>query len=415
MSLQLSRGFGLFLALSSLIFAANCSGKDVSPERAEFDAQLNPSGDAEVIGLGTPDPGATRNNCGQRDAVELLVQHDFEASFSDGCTTDAHPDEQLLYAALYWYVYSDSTTRFFYPKRLEFRAPQTALPGTGWGIDAYPAMNLPGGSPCGSGGVLRIWGGKFTGWGGGLGSGYFQATPGQAMVGPFDASAYDGVAFWARRGPDGQATLRINVVDEAISEEAAKAAYAQDGVQPFCQIAPKCGCLNGAPCTFYEPLNGYYCFDPAVDPAPDAPRPDPNACPVINADGALEPYTRPSSDSVTATPKCGDTACSDPLLTFGPGLNGACTTHLFENGLTGDFCGEDVPEPTERCGNGWSAIVQVGTEWQLYTVPWSELQQADYAYKGAGLDPTKLYSLSFGFIGGWVDFYIDDVSFYRKL
>jgi hypothetical protein len=421
--MQLSRGFGLFLASFPLALLANCGGgPDNGQERAAYEAVLHPPG-SEVIRTGVIDRGVTENNCSQADAFQLDVHHDFEETFLDNCPTSPTTG-QMVHAAPTWFSFSDSTTGFFRPGRLETRAPESTPPNTGWGIDAYPAASLPGGAACGSNGMLRIWGGPFAGWGGGVGSGYFKGATGtpQTQLGQFDASAYEGVSFWARRGPEGQTTLRVNVLDAEISEEFAKTFLAKSPPEapPFCQVAIKCGCLNGKPCSLNEADQTYYCFDPAVDPAPGEPQPDPLGCYVqTGPNGDLEPQLRdPASLPRIAPAKCGDSLCADRVLNVGQFEGSTCELDIFDNSLTGEFCvqpGKEIPQPTDRCGNAWSAIVNVGTEWKLYTVPFSELQQADYAYKGTRLDPTQIWGLGFGFGGGWVDVYIDDVGFYKKL
>ncbi len=412
MSLQLSRGFALLLGLLPLTFLAHCGGGESGTGRADYNASL-PGAGAEVIRTGIPDPGPTEDNCSMRDAFEISVQHDFEGTFVDNCPTSA-TYMQTRYAAPTWFIFSDGTTPFLRPLAVENRAPESTPPNTGWGLDAFPAANLPGGAPCGSNGVLRLYGGPFEMWGGGIGSGYFN---GQVELGPKDFSAYEGISFWARRGPEGQSTLRISLIDEQISETFARGFYIGGMEPPFCQIAMRCDCINGKPCTFYEPLNASYCWDPAVDPPPDEPQPDFLGCQMQNADGTLTPVLR--TDTRVMPKTCGDTFCQAPRVdTEGANVGSVCTERLFENNLTGNFCGnpdQHIPEPTERCGNAYSQIVQVGPEWQLYTIPFEELVQADYAYRGAALEPDKLYSIGFGWIGGWVDFYIDDVGFYRRL
>jgi len=426
MSLKLSRGFALLLGLLPLSILANCSGRSGGEQRAAYDALLNPEGGVDVIRTGVPDPGPTRNNCGMRDAFDFSIQHNFEKSLTDNCTTSPTAGT-TLYAAPTWFIFSDGTTDFIKPGALEMRIPESMLPAEPtWGLDAYPAANLPGGAPCPESlGILRLWGGPFELWGGGIGSGYFNE---QFEQGPKDFSMYDGISFWARRGPEGQSALRVNLIDEQISETFARDFYEKRPQQepPYCKVAMRCDCLNGMPCELYDPAQhgktgepAYYCWDPNAVPLilPDDPQPDPKGC--LNPDGTPQVRDPSNLKYNTIKPKvCGNTWCQTPPIdNDGANVGSVCTERLFENNLTGKYCGnpeQHIPEPTERCGNAYSAIVQVDMEWKLYTIPWEEMLQADYAYKGTALDPTKLYSIGFGWVGGWVDFYIDDVGFYKR-
>ena len=73
-----------------------------------------------------------------------------------------------------------------------------------------------------------------------------------------DASAYDGVAFWARRGPDGASGLMINLQDKYTSDRLARtdSTTGKPGVG-YCQRIKQCipSCAVGASCKPLKLLN----------------------------------------------------------------------------------------------------------------------------------------------------------------
>jgi len=82
-----------------------------------------------------------------------------------------------------------------------------------------PAEAISGGR-CGSRFALHVRGGPFVDGGGSVGL-TFSA--------PFDASAFDGIAFWARRGPLGRNALRVEV-----SERHTEQKYDKGDGKPIC-------------------------------------------------------------------------------------------------------------------------------------------------------------------------------------
>jgi len=83
-----------------------------------------------------------------------------------------------------------------------------------------PADVVPG-TRCGSTRALHLSGGPFLDWGGNAGMNF---------VPPRDASPFEGVAFWARRGGAGRNPLRIE-----LSERHTDQNYDQGNGQPLCQ------------------------------------------------------------------------------------------------------------------------------------------------------------------------------------
>ena len=58
--------------------------------------------------------------------------------------------------------------------------------------------------------------------------------------------------------------------------------------------------------------------------------------------------------------------------------------------------------------------VQLTEDWAYYTIPFNEMRQGGYGKVAeVGLDLTSAYSITLGWGPGNVDFFLDNVSFYR--
>ena len=57
--------------------------------------------------------------------------------------------------------------------------------------------------------------------------------------------------------------------------------------------------------------------------------------------------------------------------------------------------------------------MNLSNEWQFYTVPFSAMAQQGWAKRSAGLDLKSVSVVRFTWDGGWIDFWIDDVRFYK--
>ena len=65
-----------------------------------------------------------------------------------------------------------------------------------------------------------------------------------------DVSAWEGISFWARRGPDSQAGFRVLVGDKYTDDDIAYLTYRIDPMLPrYCERVRECGCLNHRTCT----------------------------------------------------------------------------------------------------------------------------------------------------------------------
>jgi hypothetical protein len=96
-----------------------------------------------------------------------------------------------------WYSYNDHTPG------------STADPSDA--IYPVPVTELPQGDRCDSMYAVHLRASGLADWGGGLGT--------QFPDRPKDASAFDGIAFWAKKGPDSFSALRLGVYDVYSSRE----------------------------------------------------------------------------------------------------------------------------------------------------------------------------------------------------
>ena len=90
----------------------------------------------------------------------------------------------------------------------------------------------------------------------------------------------------------------------------------------------------------------------------------------------------------------------------------------MRNGITSAWCfdpaaNERPAEQSEQCGDHWTSVVNLSNEWQFYTVPFNRMLQQGWAKRSPKLDLTAVSVVRFTWDGGWVDYWIDDVKFYR--
>jgi hypothetical protein len=305
--------------------------------------------------------------------------------------------------------------------------------------------------------VIHIQGGPFLGWGGGVGMamtyhlGGFPTSPGPPEISgaAIDVSAWEGVSFWARRGPDSQGGIRVLVGDKNTDDDISYRMYHADPSTPrFCERVRECACQNHMDCAaitvetanngkVVNPDAGYppECI-PAHAPIPMTAEMSYCGAPQVLSGGALgssgttqcntcletrcdEPY--PAYPDDTATPGTGDGGVPDagtaPLGTDRQFWRKHCTPFQYRNGVSSAFCydpaTEKPAEPNEQCGDHWTTPVNLTNEWRLYLVPFTSMTQQGWAKKFAALDLTAVSVVRFTWDGGWIDYYIDDVTFYR--
>jgi hypothetical protein len=212
----------------------------------------------------------------------------------------------------------------------------------------------------------------------------------------WDVSGFDGIAFWGRRGPEGEGSLTMVIDDKHTSDDLAREN------ETYCrrQVPCRTTCRNRQPCSPVDPddeASLHRCFDPDEGPIP------------VTLDEALvdELY-----------PRCGDTACSFPTSYPDRDHEGqVCQPYTFDVHLSGEYCFGAHEEPADadtRCGDGYARTVTLGTDWKFYKVPFSELRQQGFGKISPYMDLTTVSNLTFVVPAGWADFYLDNITFYRE-
>lgn len=311
------------------------------------------------------------------------------------------------------------------------RSPEFRIPADGWEPPSEPLPRCLGEA---SNGAFHLRGGPFMAWGGGFGSavgrqGGLQDTCAQqdkdchegvdpAFAGNvLNLTEWEGISFWGRRGPDGQPGVRIGVADKYIDDDLAYLEFQETREArrpPMCRRQRECGCLT-QPCTYFEDeegggaLTGSYCYDPEIDPSPRE---------MVEAQAGDDPY-RTQQHRL-----CGQYACDvgypafpdDPDWEF---YGKPCTEYDFAGGIRDSFCFDPAtdlppPNPNELCGDFWVGVVHLTPEWRFYKVPFTDMLQQGWAMEAPRLDLTSVSQIRFTYGTGWIDYWIDDVSFYRR-
>ncbi len=414
------------LALASLPFLA-CSSDKNHADRAEA-AAMDPSTvtidyndeaamKAACIGACKPDPGSK--------AVDVAAaQKDYEFVWG---WDFSEPN-----GAKATYTYDDNTSNLVVPKRA------ISMVGFGQGgwepyADMVPS-SLPGPTQ-----AVRFKGGPFTEYGGGFGQSLLtisnspsRATlaplltsispefPGISVMDPtggaYDLRTWDGLAIWVRRGPDGQSTMRIGITEKHSAEDLNSQALADlnyPGVVEgkYCKRWRICGCSGGTPCTL-GPDSNYHCYDPSLE-SPSA------------ADLGADQIKYPSCGTTRCQQNNTSSTTPDPLFSKiatpeHPEIQAAamCNPAVTADGRSDSYCWDPAIDPKppakrERCNNPFSRAFTVTTDWQLIKVPFSELRQADEAQVADGMDLSSVKQLVVTYGGGWIDFWVANVGFYR--
>ncbi len=207
----------------------------------------------------------------------------------------------------------------------------------------------------------------------------------------WDVSAYDGVAFWARRGPEGEVALLVALQNKYTSDDLAR------GNQTFCQRIKNCRpeCANHAACT-PDSQGVNRCLPEGADPS------------ALSATPALVEQLYP---------RCGASACTSPPYFLDPDFDGTeCKPYEFSGIESGYYCygDEPPPAPADRCGDGFVAPVHLSTDWQLFKIPFSEFRQVGWGKKAPAMDLHSVAQIAFQFSVGFADVYVDNVTFYRN-
>jgi hypothetical protein len=224
-----------------------------------------------------------------------------------------------------------------------------------------------------------------------------------------DASAWDGIGFWARTGPEGNPQLILTITDNFTSDRLAR----QNN--KYCTRLRKCytHCLNYVPCTLQPDNNSnppsaagvYRCYDPDSGPFPE------NGSGVANVPAALTDLLYP---------RCGPSACTSPGTYKDWDFDGKeCRPYTFPAAdYSAEYClNPGDPNPPDRdnqCLDGWARAVTLTTDWKYYTVPFSDLRQGGFGKVAPYFNTKAIDTIAFTIIVGWADFYLDNVSFYRN-
>jgi hypothetical protein len=426
------------------------------------------------LGTCEPDPGWRAVDCKPASGIETLAIVNFNEANNNNFASSAGNT----------YSYSDGTAGRLVFAYGDPRTLVTTANDAGW---QPPTMNLPPGSVIpGDAGlcapkntVLHVLGGPFRGWGGGIGVA-MQKLNGRAIddpsttgdpnrllcvstidkpehcppttaeyavrVGALDVSRFDGISWWARRGPNSQVGLRVNVGDKHTDDDLNYLAYHHsifthrplcETGQPsgdcepiYCQRVRECACRTHKACTYYAvaPLSpsdppGFYCGSTPEE--------------VLQSTGAGAQGSGSDDNRF-----CDRTACDRPYAAFPndvalgrdggpvPAPDGGtlpgdpkffgrpCTPYAWPNGVGSSYCFDPEKDPppapdTEICGDHFMTTVNLSTEWQFYRVPFTDLRQQGFGKRAPQLDLTSVSLVRFTWDVGYIDYWIDDVSFYR--
>lgn len=361
----------------------------------------------------TPDPGWALQDC---DAAEAGLEFFNPSGVTVGANFEAMDGNTGAFVAQYMYGYTDATANTSADRG--YQPAATA---------ADRCLGRTGNH------VFHLYGGPFLGWGGGIGVAMEHFTQdanlcagstapeycvppsaGDAVsVAAMDLSAWEGVAVWARRAPDSQPLLRVLVGTKDTDDDIAFLMY-QDPTERdhlYCQRVKECGCLfQDAPCTFYpdgDPASfstpGYYCGAPGATPSYA------NMAPAANSTG----YSN----------KCNTTRCDDPYPAYAmaPDLQFAgrpCTAYTTRNGVLSSYCYDPATDPPpasgdQQCGDHFTFPLHLTTEWQLYLVPFATMYQQGWAKRAPYFDLHTVSVLRLTWDSGYIDYWIDDLRFYR--
>jgi hypothetical protein len=197
-------------------------------------------------------------------------------------------------------------------------------------------------------------------------------------------SRWDGVAVWARRGPDSQPLLRVLVGNKYTDDDISFLQYAEDPAKPrYCERSRECACLNGTAAIV-------------------------------------------ASQTGESSTKCGVERCNDPYPAFPDRFGGRdpqfadrpCTPYAFRNGTQSSYCFDPAkdpppPESDQGCGDYWTFPLHLTTEWQLFLVPFTTMYQQGWAKRWPLFDTSSVSVVRLTWDKGWVDYWIDNLRFYR--
>ena len=216
---------------------------------------------------------------------------------------------------------------------------------------------------------------------------------------------YDGVVFWARRGPDGAARHRRSAfTDKYTSERPERARTRRSAAASSeCYLA----CHNGAPSASTAENDVRSRRQRRSAALPEWRRPERIPRARRRSRGALSAL-RPES------------ACTSPELLPGPRLRRHAVQAVRRSPAceTDDYCyGERAAAAAAKSAAATPSIAPIllSTDWQLYKIPFSEFRQVGFGKQAPCLDlKSRPHASRFQFPVGFADVYVDNVSFYRR-
>jgi hypothetical protein len=495
------------------------AGTSDGPEIVPYTAITTDAQPPEAFGM-EPDPGPTCTDCRQDDAYEVMTISDFEDGFAPAWFNYGEPGILLEPSQAGEARAEDGGV-----------IPNLNPPQPWWGLQVANLEKDHGGARCGSRYALHMTGDRFSSWGGGFVTRHFivrgdymdrenlcgarsdlTENPNQPLDGGllvngigkvpqfmpesygttresatgcifwaspvadqpsvlgFDVEDFDGISFWARRGPSGQSSIRVALVDSSVSDDLAlyterlyyraekardpnavvdpdKAGAACTRVEECCENCSVVDYLKYVPpvivgSTVIEPAR----CDPVTEKRCHVPgerlvhcRPNPDNPGLIQlfdyrgtdcglAPGPDTPDYCWTTDPVQVANSWDDDfplCCPPTMENENPAeLNGdpryggtECRPYIFNyDQSSGSYCyhdGEVLPEKNQnRCGEAFEASVVVHTEWRHFRISWDELRR--FTPDKEPLDPKAIWQVAFYFGSGYLDTYIDDVGFYRR-
>jgi hypothetical protein len=260
-----------------------------------------------------------------------------------------------------------------------------------------------------------------------------------------DVSQWDGISFWARRGENGQPLMRVLVGDKFTDDDISYLEYLVDPTEPrLCTRKSECSCLyQDTTCDWYSSTDPAYASKIA-SMSPPLSLPDTNLPTAIQNGGYFcgAPGSHPGQASSGGTASnssvaniCGRSICDYAYPAYPSNgtdpewVGRACTPYTYRNGTQADVCynppgtvdangnpvkPDELPaEPDEQCGDHFTFPVHLSTDWQFFTIPFAEMSQQGWAKQAPYFDLTSVSVVRFTWDVGYVDYYLDDVRFYR--
>jgi hypothetical protein len=384
-----------------------------------------------------PDPGWALQDCAAAEAgLEFFspTVGDFEYT-----TTDTSMDStagQTVNAAKYMYGYTDGTA--------------STNANAGYQPKAVAADRCTGQS---GNHAFHLVGGPFLGWGGGIGvamqhlvgdagcvqmvnavSGDYcypyspDSTGDTLSYATLDMSKWEGISVWARRGPSSQPLLRMLVGTKDTDDDVSFLMLSNDvntyhtNTPRYCERVKDCACqFQDAPCTHFA--SG----DPAL---PTAYAALPDGAWFCGAPGATPSYVD-MGPATSFNNTCNTTRCNDAYPAYAmttadakgdvgdPAFFGKpCTAYRTRNGILSSYCYDPASDPPpastdQQCGDHFTFPLSLTTEWQLFLVPFSTMYQQGWAKKAAYFDLHTVSVVRLTWDAGNIDYWIDNLSFYR--